>query len=65
MVCECHEDLGLIKMFLEVLREQVLELREHCIEHINHQEKNLEGHVLPVLIMFDHIGIIKVLFRRV
>ena len=38
LICKCYEDLRLVEMFLEVLHEQVLELREHCIEHINHQE---------------------------
>ena len=62
LVCKCDEDLRLVEMFLEVLREQILELWEHCIEHINHQEQNLEGNVLPILIMFNYIRIVEALF---
>ena len=36
LVCKGNEDLRLVEMFLEVLREQILELWEHCIEHVNH-----------------------------
>ena len=64
LVCKCHEDLRLVEMLLEVLHKQILELWEDSIEHINHQEQNLEGDVLPIFIMFDQIRIIEILFRR-
>ena len=61
LICKCYEDLRLVEMFLEVLHEHVLELWEHCIEHIDHQEQNLEGDVLPIFLVFNYILIVEVL----
>ena len=36
LVSECHEDVRLVEVFLEVLHEHVLELREHCVKQVNH-----------------------------
>ena len=62
LVCKGYKDLRLVEMFLEVLHEQILELWEHCIEHVNHQEKYFEGNVLPIFIMFNYIRIIEIFF---
>lgn len=55
--CEGHKGLRVLEMFLKVSIEEALVLRKDRIEEVYHQQESLEGHILSILILCDHVWV--------